>query len=196
MLKVKNKNKKYNKKENNEQTPYGIDKLSRISPGVKIGALKFWLGGAIFLVAFMTFFSSNDLSNEFLVSFLLLTLGTEFVSNKVILWMNHDNSPTLIYLPFGYIERQKLSSLLGSMLYSFIAIIGVTLLYAGLRFLLGQIGLWTVGYELYTGMIFAFDSSDSPDPITIGILYLLFDKIWVTIRKIINKNKKINNKIN
>lgn len=183
-----------NKDHNNQQSPYGIDKLAQISPGVKIGFLKFWLGGAIFLVSFMTFFSSYDFSNEFIISFLLLTLGTEYVSNKVIIWMNHEKTPTYIYLPFGYIDRKKLMSLLSSMLYSFITIIGVTLIYLLIRIVLGQIGLLLIGKEIYTGMIFSFNGTDNPDPVTIGLIYLLFDKIWVTIRRLIEKRKNSNNK--
>lgn len=174
------------------QSPYGIDKISRIRPGVKIGFLKFWLGGAVFLLSFMTIFYSNDMSNEFLVAFLLLTLGTEYVSNKFILWMDHPVTPTIIYLPFGYIDRRRLLSLLSSMLYALIALFSVSLMYIGLHWLLGLIGNALLGYPIYTGMILSFGGTDTPDPITIGLLFLLFDFIWVSIRRLIKKRQNKN----
>lgn len=153
--------------------PYAIDKLAKIPAYLKVGFLKFWLAGACFLLAFYGLPASFAFLDRVVVFGLLLILGVEFITNTLIRWMNKPESDTFKYLPHE-INRKSVLSFLGTGLY--VAVILVLIHFT--LVLWNLLGLVTVGELL---------SEASIDPISFGLLFLLFDTIWVAIRKQIKK---------
>ena len=170
-------------KKNNHDgfNPYAIDKLSNIKPGVKIGFMKFWFSGAAFFITFTALaVDSYDILDRFVLLVLILTLAVEFISNKVIVWMNNDKQPTLRYLPF-YIKRSSILSLIASLIYVILMVIAI---YYFIELFM-MIGIPSVGM-----LMFGFDNTGI-DPITFGIVYWLIDLLWITLKEVIlNKLKK------
>ena len=164
-------------KNNNPQkhggfNPYGIDKLSNIKPGVKIGFLKFWVAGAAFFVTFTTF--QLDILDLFFLLYLIMVLATEFIVNKVIVWMHNDRTPTLKYLPH-HVNRKSLWSLLATMGYVFVMILGSYYLIEGML---------SIGVPSFGMLLFGFDFV-GVDPITFGLVYYVIDLIYLLIRRLI-----------
>lgn len=160
--------------------PYAIDKLSNIKPGVKIGFMKFWFSGAAFFITFTALsVDSYDILDRFVLLVLILTLAVEFISNKVIVWMNNDKQPTLRYLPF-YIKRNSILSLMASLVYVILMVIAI---YYFIELFM-MIGIPSVGM-----LMFGFDNTGI-DPITFGIVYWLIDLLWITLKEVILKKIK------
>lgn len=160
---------KNNPNKNDGFNPYGIDKLSNIKPGVKIGFMKFWLSGAVFFMSFTALSASvYDVLDRMLFLFLLLGLGIEYIINKVIIWMNNDNQKTLKYLPF-HLKRSSMLSLFASMGYAAIMILASYFFIE----LIMSIGIPSIGM-----IMFGFDYK-AVDAISFGLVYLGFDYIWV-----------------
>ncbi|MDY0209974.1 MAG: hypothetical protein RBQ91_01025 [Acholeplasma sp.] len=167
MSKLKN-----NPDKNNGYNPYGIDKLSNVKPSVKIGFMKFWLSGAVFFLSFTALSASAyDVFDRMVFLFLLLGLGIEYIMNKVIIWMNNDNQPTLKYLPF-HLKRTSIFSLLASMGYAAIMILSSYFLIEWIM----SIGIPSVGM-----IMFGFDYK-AVDPISFGLIYWLMDFIWISTK--------------
>lgn len=153
----------------NEYNPYGIDKLSNIKPGVKIGFLKFWVAGAAFFVTFTTF--QLDIFDLLVLLYLIMVLSTEYIINKVIFWMNNDRVPTLHYLPH-HVSRKSLWSLLATMGYVLVMILGSYYLIEGILGLgVPSVGMLLFGFD-YVGV----------DPITFGLVYWFVDFVYLTIK--------------
>lgn len=163
-------------KNNNQHdgfNPYGIDKLANVKPGIKIGFMKFWFSGAAFFVTFTALaVDTYDILDRFVLLVLLLTLSVEFISNKVIIWMNNDKQPTLHYLPF-YIKRKSILSLFASLVY---VIFIVFIIYYIVELLM------RVGIPSFGMLMFGFDNQGI-DPITFGLLYFVIDWLWITAKK-------------
>jgi uncharacterized membrane protein len=169
-----------NKPDHDGFNPYGIDKLANIKPGVKIGFMKFWFSGAAFFVTFTALsIDTYDVLDRFVLLVLILTLAVEFISNKVIIWMNNDKTPTLKYLPF-YIKRSSILSILASMGFVIVMVI-CSVYFVELMMLIGipSIGMLMFGFE-----------NRGIDPITFGIVYLLMDYLWITVKNLILKKIK------
>ena len=165
-------------KKQNELNPYSIDKLSNIKPGVKIGFLKFWVAGAAFFVTFTTF--QLDIFDLLVLLYLIMVLATEYIINKVIVWMNNDRVPTLKYLPH-HVNRKSLWSLLATMGYVLVMIIGSYYLIEGVL---------SLGVPSFGMILFGFDYV-GVDPITFGVVYWIVDLIWITAKnKFFNKKMK------
>ncbi|MDO9630091.1 MAG: hypothetical protein Q7I99_09355 [Acholeplasmataceae bacterium] len=161
------KNKK--KPEQNQLNPYSIDKLHNIKPGVKVGFLKFWVAGAAFFLTFTAFsYSTIDL---LVAMFLLMTLGVEYIVNKVIMWMHNDKFPTLFYLPH-HVERKSILSLLATAGY-------VLVMIAASYFAIE--GLLSIGIPSFGMIMFGFENIGI-DPITFGLVYWLMDFIWLQVK--------------
>lgn len=160
--------------------PYGIDKLANIKPGVKIGFMKFWFSGAAFFVTF-TALSVNtyDVLDRFVLLILILTLAVEYISNKVIVWMNNDKTHTLKYLPF-FIKRSSILSLLASL--GFVIVMVVT------SVLFVEFWMW-IRLPSVGMLMFGFDNKGI-DPISFGLVYWLMDFIWISIRQWISHKIK------
>lgn len=175
MLKLKN------KPDHEGFNPYAIDKLAHIRPGIKIGFMKFWFSGAAFFVTFTALaVDTYDILDRFILLVLILTMAVEFISNKVIVWMNNDKTPTLHYLPFT-VKRSSILSLLASFLYVTVLVIAI---YYTVELLL------TVGIPSIGMLMFGFDNSGI-DPITFGLLYFAIDWVWITVKAfVIRKMKK------
>lgn len=160
-----------------EFNPYAIDKLSKIKPGVKIGFLKFWISGAAFFLTFTAF--QADILDLFFALLLVLTLAVEYVTNKVIIWMDHDKTPTLQYLPHQ-VQRKSMLSLFSTMGYVLVMIL--------LSYLLIE-GLMSIGIPSMGMIMFGFDFTGI-DPITFGLVFWLMDQVWLFLRKQIKNFKK------
>ncbi|CCV64096.1 hypothetical protein BN85405190 [Alteracholeplasma palmae J233] len=173
-------------KNDDQQTPnpYGIDKFSNIKPGIKIGFLKFWLAGASYLLSYMTpQLLSQDGSTELLALFIIMSLLTEYLVNSVIVWMNNDKQPTYKYLPLGYINRKSIWSLFASMLYVIVTL-AITFFEA---FLLNSL-FSALKIPTLAGLLVG--DSNSMEPITFGLLFVLADYIWLVAKRLILKIKK------
>ena len=151
--------------------PYAIDKLANVKPGVTIGFMKFWLSGATFFLSFTALSTNYDSLDRFAFLGLLLTLGIEYMINRVIIWMNNDRQPTLKYLPF-HIKRNSILSLVASMAYAIFLIISSYYLITGMM----TIGIPSIGM-----LMFGFEYK-AVDPISFGLIFLLIDYIWISIK--------------
>lgn len=172
MLKLKN-NKKT--EQNNQQLhPYSIDKLSNIKPGVKIGFMKFWVAGAAYFLTFTAF--QSDPLDLMVALYLILILGTEYIVNKVIVWMHNDKYPTLGYLPH-HVNRKSILSLLATAFYVLVMLVSS---YYFIEFIL-DLGIPSVGM-----LFFGFENRGN-DPITFGLIYVLMDWFWLMIKNAIYK---------
>jgi hypothetical protein len=159
-----------NKKKNNQEfNPYSIDRLHNIKPGIKIGFLKFWISGAVFFLTFTAFYI--DYLDLLIALYLLLVLSVEYIINKVIVWMDNDKFPTLSYLPH-HIRRKSILSLLATMGYVLVMVLSS---YFFIEFLL-SLNIPSIGMILF-GM-----ENEGVDPISFGLIYLLMDYIWITIK--------------
>ncbi len=167
--------KKMNNQKQSNQNPYLVDKLAKIPASVKIGFLKFWLAGAVFYMTVLGLPLSFAWLDRLVVLILVLTLGVEYVSNKIIIWMDHSKQHTLNYLPH-HVDRQSIKSLLATFGY-------VSLLVIGYHFVLI---LWVDILLLPTiGIII---SESMLDPFSFGIYFYVVDRFWLFIReRIINK---------
>jgi len=146
-----------------------MDKLHDIKPGIKIGFLKFWVSGAAFFLTFTAFaFAVEDL---LIAMFLLMVLGVEYIVNKVIVWMDNDQMPTLYYLPH-HVERKSIFSLF--------ATAGYVLVMIGTSYFAIE-GLLSLGVPSIGMLMFGFDNIGI-DPITFGLVYWLMDFIWLKVK--------------
>jgi len=154
------------KKKATEFNPYAIDKLNKIKPGVKIGFLKFWISGAAFFLTFTAF--QSDILDLMVALLLILTLGVEYVTNKVIVWMDHDKNPTLSYLPH-HVTRKSMFSLFATLGYVLVMILASYFFIEGFM----SIGIPSVGM-----IMFGFENTGI-DPITFGLVFWLMDFLWL-----------------
>lgn len=157
------------KKKPNEFNPYQIDKLNKIKPGVKIGFLKFWISGAAFFLTFTAF--QSDILDLLVALLLILTLGVEYITNKVIVWMDHDRGHTLQYLPH-HVKRKSVLSLL--------ATLGYVLLMILLSYVFIE-GMMSLGMPSIGMIMFGFENTGI-DPITFGLVFWLMDYLWLLIK--------------
>lgn len=161
---------KNNKQDNNEKIDvYSSDKLSKIKPGVKIGFLKFWIGGAIFFFVFSGLGTGFDTLDRLVISGLILTLAVEFLVNKIIIWMNTPQQYTLKYLPYHF-DRSKILSLLFAFIYAATMFVASYYAIEGIMALLDHWG-WV--------------QTNAIGPIFFGLVYALMDYIWITIKNLI-----------
>ena len=162
------------RQEPQELNPYSIDKLSNVKPGVKIGFMKFWVAGASYFLTFVAF--QSDVLDLLVALYLILILGMEYIVTKVINWMNNDKQPTLKYLPH-HVNRKSILSLGMTALY--VLVVG-----AGSYFLIE--GLLDLGIPSFGMLFFGFEAKGN-DPITFGLIFLLVDWIWISIKNLIYK---------
>lgn len=174
---IGNMSKKSTNKPNNQQpNPYLIDKLAKIPASVKIGFLKFWLAGASFYMTVLALPQAFDWLDRLVMLTLLLTLGVEYVSNTLIIWMNHDKQPTLRFLPHE-INRKSIKSLGATLLYSSIIVI---LFHFALILWVDVLSMPTIGIIISESML---------DPFSFGIFFYIFDRLWLFIREKINQKR-------
>jgi len=165
-----------NKKENDELNPYDIDKMAKIPASWKISFMKFWLAGACFLLAFYGLGVNFSFLDRVVVFGLLLILGIEYITNTIIIWMNRPESNTLKHLPHE-VNRKSVLSFFATALYVLVMISSIHYF----------IIFWTwLGFKTMGEVV----SEATADPITFGFLFLIFDYIWISVRKFI-KNRKV-----
>jgi putative flippase GtrA len=165
------------KKKPTEFNPYQIDKLSKIKPGVKIGFLKFWISGAAFFLTFTAI--QTDILDLMFALLLILTLSVEYITNKVIVWMDNDRGNTLQYLPH-HVKRKSMLSLFATMGYVAVMIVSSYFLIEGLM----SIGIPSIGM-----IMFGFDNTGI-DPITFGLVFWLMDFFWLVVKNFLMHHKK------
>ncbi len=163
------------KKINPQLDPYAVDKFATISANFKVWFLKFWLAGAAFYLAIMGIPSVNfDTLDRIVIMVLILTLAFEYIGFTVIIWMSKKGQDTLKHLPH-HIDRKKMGSLLATGLY--VVIITVLVLFT-LELWVGILRFPTIGTLL---------NDIDADPFTFGLLFILFDYLWMLIRKVFKK---------
>lgn len=163
-------------RDNDELNPYGIDKLAKIPASWKIAFLKFWLAGACFLLGFYGLGVNFSFLDRLVIFGLLMILGVEYISNTLIIWMNRPESDTRRFLPHE-VNRKSPISFLATTIY-------VAVMLASIHFF---IIFWTwLGFKTMGEVV----SEATADPITFAILFLIFDYLWITFRRLI-KNRKV-----
>lgn len=164
------KKKKSNQKQQQNQNPYLIDKLAKIPASVKIGLLKFWLAGAAFYMTVLGLPQSFDWLDRLVILTLLLTLGIEYVSHTLIIWMNHDRQPTLNYLAHE-VNRKSIASLGASFVYAAYIVI---MFHFALILWVDILRLPTIGLLISESIL---------DPFSFGLFFYGVDRVWMVIRK-------------
>lgn len=155
--------------------PYAVDWLGKVPPGIKTALLKFWLYGAcFFFIVFTPIASTLDWLDLMGVLYGVLVLAIEYLGNTLILWMDTPDKPTRKYLPHE-INRKSFLSLLGTAGYVLVVFVLVNLT---LYLLFDVWGLPPLGLAL---------SESTADPITFGVLFLLYDFLWITLRSLAKK---------
>lgn len=185
-------NKEKDKKELNEEKkylddgteidPYSIDKLSKIPNWIKIVFVKFWVVGAAFLFVMMGLSPEIfDILDKLVLLILITTLGVEYISNTLIIFIDKPERRALHHLSHEF-KRKSFYSLFITLFYSAIMIL---LTHFTLDFLV-RLGMPTIG---------DFISQSTADPITFAIIFLIYDTIYILIKvgikKLIIKHKQI-----
>lgn len=162
-------------------SPYQIDKLSKIPAGLKIGFLKFWTGGAAFMLAFASLMPNFDTLDRYVFLILILAIAGEYLIQNVIRWMENDKVKTQQYLQY-----KVKKSYLGVWVSFVFHLVVVTIIYYLTEYIIGP-------YHLSIDSLL-FGKSNSIGPFTFGILYFLVDYLYINIRNssmmIIQKYKK------
>ena len=169
--------KKMSNQNKSPQNPYLIDKLAKIPASVKIGFLKFWLAGASFYMTVLALPQAFDWLDRLVMLALLFGLGIEYVSQIIILWMNHDKQPTLYYLAHE-VNRKSIKSLFASLLYASIVVV---LFHFALLLWVDILMMPTIGLLISQSVL---------DPFSFGIFFYLVDRLWIFVRHYL-KQKKI-----
>lgn len=165
-----------NNKHNQQPNPYLIDKLAKIPASVKIGFLKFWLAGASFYMTVLALPQAFDWLDRLVMLALLLSLGIEYISNTLIIWMNNDRQLTLRYLPHE-INRKSIKSLGATLLYAMIIVI---LFHFALILWVDVLAMPTIGIIISESML---------DPFSFGIFFYIIDRMWLFMREKINQKR-------
>lgn len=148
--------------------PYLIDKFSKIPSYVKIGFLKFWISGALFL--FIINGLKIEIFDKIAVLYLVLVLAYEYLVFPLIKSMNYKGNDTKKYLLHEFRSNSVFSLILTAIFVLIIIIIS----FFTLEFL--------VRYLFTFGMIM---SESDADPISFGLIFLFYDYIIIKIRQLI-----------
>jgi hypothetical protein len=183
----KSKTKRELEQEKRNTQPYAIDKFATIKPIWKILFLRFWVAGVSYFLAFQTIeLVREDNLDQYVALFILLLLLTEFVTNKLILFMHREDQPTVQYLPFGVINRKSAWSLFSTALYVGVLFTVIIFVHIGIVELFTALGIPTLTF-LLTG------EQKGLDAISYGLYFLAFEFIWFGIKQLIlhyiNKKK-------
>ncbi len=187
MSKLKTKKELEQEKRNKE--PYSIDKFATIKPIWKIIFLRFWVAGVAYFLAFQTIeLAREDNLDQYAALFIILVLLTEYVTNKLILFMHREDQKTTQYLPFGEINRKSLVSLLSTIGYISVIFITIIFVHIGVVELFTSLNIPTLTF-LLTG------EQEGLDAISYGLYFLAFEFIWFGIKSLIvslyNKKKGV-----
>lgn len=161
-----------------KQDPYSIDKLANIKPWIKVYFIKFWIFGAAFLLAMMSLPQNFDILDRLVILTLLITLGSEYISNVAIRFMDRKESSTLKYLTHPFESKRWYS-------------IFITLIYAAtLTFLTHFI----IDFYVKIGGLTIGDliSESTADPITFSLICIILDLIYVHSIQFIKKKGSTN----
>lgn len=167
-----------------EVDPYSIDGLARIPNWIKIVFVKFWVVGAAFLFVVMGLSPDIfDTLDKLVLLILITTLGIEYISNTLIIFIDKPERRALHHLSHEF-KRKSFYSLPITLIYSAIMVLTT---HFTLDFLV-RLGMPTIGDLI---------SESTADPITFAIIFLIYDTIYIFIRIGIKKliiNHKNKNK--
>jgi len=152
------------KKKNSQLQPYAVDKFATIPAKTKIMFLKFWLSGAVFYFTVNGLPIRFDVVDRLFVLYLVWVLGNEYIHNQMILWMNREDQPTLMYLPHR-IKRTSVYSLFATAFYTFVMLISIQVF----------LELWIIMKLPTFGDILW---GAPADPISFALVYLMMDALW------------------
>ena len=167
------------KKINQNLDPYAVDKFATISANFKIWFLKFWIAGAVFYVVVLGIPTIRvDYLDRVVLLILIMTLAYEYIGYTIIIWMDRKDRPTKYHLPH-HVTRRKAGSLFATGLY--ITVI-TTLVLLFLEVWVGILGFKTIGDIL---------NNATSDPFTFGLIFILFDYLWILVRRLFKKDKDL-----
>lgn len=165
------------KKNQNTPNPYKNDFLRKIPTWVKMFFIKFWIGGAFCFFVYMGLpILIGNLENTFLLSGLILGVITDWMINSALLYFETDR---LEYHPYMMlpVSCKKIWTILINIPYGLLEVFTIYFIY---RFL----------------QIYAFENL-TVEPLLFGVLYLLVDMFYISIKNIIvylvKKMKRNNN---
>lgn len=163
--------------------PYEIDQLNSFKNSFKIYLLKGWIAGCAFFFIMNSYIPNVGNLDRIVALILVLALCFEYIVHNIIIWMNNEDNDTLKYLPFK-VDKKKIISLFSTIIY-------IVLLFA---FIFGFTFLWSLLYKQVNiptlGMLIFGEKAFALDPLTFGLIFVLGDSIWFSIKKVIwRKNR-------
>lgn len=167
--------------------PYQTDKFASISPKKKIYFLKFWVAGVSYFMAFMTLeiAAREDMLDQLFAFLIIMTLLTEYLTNKIIVGMDRKDQKMSQYLLYSdNLSRKSLLSLIYTFVYSLIMVLLIYFIHQGVLFILNSLNLWSLSYILH-------GNQNGMDPFSVGLYYLIIDSIYLKIRNKITNKKRI-----
>ncbi len=187
MSKLKTKKELEQEKRNKE--PYSIDKFATIKPFWKIIFLRFWVAGVAYFLSFQTIeLAREDNLDQYAALFIILVLLTEYVTNKLILFMHREDQQTAHYLPFGMLNRKSIVSLLATILYITVLFTTIIFVHIGIVELFTSLNIPTLTFIL-TG------EQKGLDAISYALYFITLEFIWFGVKMLImsfkNKNKGV-----
>lgn len=171
-----------------ELRKYKSDKLGKIPAWVKALFIKFWFNGAVcFFIIWGLGALSSSVLDTLVVTAVAMGIVTDVLVNNAFRFFDYDGE----YLRWTMFPQKKFWTFITNILYAFLLLFLVVLTYEGSNFLIalrsGELNKVSLGVE----------------PILFGLLYLLFDLIFLGAKMFIKKliydaNKKLteNDKIN
>ena len=164
-----------------ELRKYKSDKLGKIPAWVKALFIKFWFNGAVcFFIIWGLGALSSSVLDTLVVTAVVMGIVTDVLVNNAFRFFDYDGE----YLRWTMFPQKKFWTFITNILYAFLLLFLVVLTYEGSNFLIalrsGELNKVSLGVE----------------PILFGLLYLLFDLIFLGAKMFIKKliydaNKKL-----
>ena len=164
-----------------ELRKYKSDKLGKIPAWVKALFIKFWFNGAVcFFIIWGLGALSSSVLDTLVVTAVAMGIVTDVLVNNAFRFFDYDGE----YLRWTMFPQKKFWTFITNILYAFLLLFLVVLTYEGSNFLIalrsGELNKVSLGVE----------------PILFGLLYLLFDLIFLGAKMFIKKliydaNKKL-----
>ncbi len=167
-----------------ELRKYKSDKLGKIPAWVKALFIKFWFNGAVcFFIIWGLGALSTSVLDTLVVTAVAMGIVTDVLVNNAFRFFDYDGE----YLRWTMFPQKKFWTFITNILYAFLLLFFVVLTYEGSNLLValksGELDKVSLGVE----------------PILFGLLYLLFDLIFLGAKMFIKKliydaNKKLTEK--
>lgn len=149
-----------------EEVDVVINKKNKIKNLIKLAFIKFWFGGALcyFVLWGLGIYVSNDLDMFVLLAF-ILAITSDFLLNPIIRYISCEGFKYSKYI-FINISYKKIYSLFFHIIYSFIIVFCIYITYVLLN-------------------SFIFSGKLGVEPLLFGLIYLVFDSLFVVLKNII-----------